>query len=374
MRSARRYLVLVFALSLFESGLAVEPELISELAVESKVVGGDMTGGRLVFSSAERLWISTPEGRESFQANLQADQSVVASQDGDFFGITTYSKDVPAGFLAARKFELYSADGRKLWEIDDPGVSEFCISNGAELIAGISTGDESPESRLVFFDRAGKLILSTTVGFLIGVSFSANGKHFLVNSARDGLMSFGESGQLERSLGPCDKFAVSWDGEWVATVSDGHLRLFHQGKPTGDSAKMNPLVRAMSFSPENEYLAVVDKKNLYLFEVAKGELLWQYTLNQAEQSFISVDVSSGGEGVIAGVDIDKGREARRQQRHTKGLVYILDRKGKITWQREFSYELWSTLFPRVRFSADGTRFSVMTREKVYLFEEGRAEK
>jgi hypothetical protein len=374
MRSAGRYLIFVFVLSLFEWGLALEPELISELPVEGKVVGGEIIDGRLVFSSPERLWISTSEGKESFQANLQTDQGVVASQDGNFFGITTYSKDVPAGFLAAKRFELYSADGKKLWEIDDPGVSEFYISNGAELIVGISAGDESPESGLAFFNQNGELIANRKVGFLNGISFSANGRCFLVNSAKDGLTSFGESAQLKDNFGPCDKFAVSSGGEYVATVSGGHLKIFHKGKPRGLSPEINPLVRTMSFSPENQFLAVLDSKHLYLFEVARGELLWQHTLDQPELSFISVDVSPGGDKVIAGVDFDRGREAGRHQRHTKGLVHILDKKGKITWQREFSYKLWSTLFPRVRFSSDGTRFSVMTRERAYLFDAGRPEK
>ncbi|UCB53114.1 MAG: WD40 repeat domain-containing protein, partial [Candidatus Zixiibacteriota bacterium] len=269
MRSARRYLAFVFVLVLFEWGLALEAELISELPVEGKVVGGDVLDDKLIFSSPERLWVSTSEGKESFQMSLAADQGVVASQDGDFFGITTYSKDVPAGFLAAKRFELYSADGKRLWKIDDPEVSEFYISNGAELIVGISAGDESPESRLAFFDQTGELISSTTVGFVNGVSFSANGKYFMVNSAKDGLMSFGESGQLKDNFGPCDKFAVSPDGDGVATAADGRLRFFHKGKPIGDSTQINPLIRAISFSPENEYLAVADKKNLYLFEVAE---------------------------------------------------------------------------------------------------------
>jgi len=374
MRSAARYLIFALVLSLFESGLAFEPELVSELPAEGRIVGGDVLHGNLVFSSPDRLWVSTPEGKESFQMDLKPGQGIVASQDGEFFGITTYSKKVPAGFLAARKFELYSADGKKLWEIDDPKASEFYISNRAELIVGISAGNETPKSGLAFYDRSGQMLSSTTVGFLNGVSFSANGKRFFANSAKDGLMSFGDSGELEDNLGPCDRFAVSPDGEWVATVLEGRLRLFRQGQPTEFSPQIDPLVRSMSFSLGNQYLAVLDKKNLQLFEVANGQLLWKHTLDQAGLSFISVDVSAGAKRVIAGVDFDRGREAGRHQRHTKGLVYVLDKKGEIAWQREFTYKLWSTLFPRVRFSADGTSFSVLTRERAYLFDAGRPDK
>jgi outer membrane protein assembly factor BamB len=299
---------------------------------------------------------------------------VVASQDGGFFGVTAYSKDVPAGFLAAKRFELYSADGNRLFQIDNPGVSEFYISDRAELIVGISASDQTPRSGLAFFDRAGELLSRTTVEFINGVLFSADGKCFLVNSAKDGLISFDRSGQLKGSFGACDRFAVSSDGDRVAVVLEGRLKLYHQGQPAGDSAEIDSPPRAMSFSPGNDYLAVVDKKRLYLFEVATGELLWKHTLDRPELSFVSVDVSSGGERVVAGVDFDSGREAGRHRRHVKGLVYVLDKKGKIIWQREFTYRLWSSLFPRVRLSADGVKFSVTTRERSYLFDAGRLDK
>ena len=80
------------------------------------------------------------------------------------------------------------------------------------------------------------------------------------------------------------------------------------------------------------------------------------------------------ERVIVGIDSDKGKKVRREDRHTEGLVYLFDKDGKITWQREFSYKLWSALFPRVQFSSDAARFSVMTREKVYVFNMSRSEK
>lgn len=374
MEGLRRYLVLVFLLLPLKFGFALEPELVLEMPVEGRIIGGDILDGKVVSSSREKLWVSTPEGKRSFQMSLEPNRGVVASPNGNFFGITTYSKDMPTGFLAAESFELYSADGNKLWEMENPEVSEFCVSNGAKLIVGISANGESPESHLAFYNQAGELILSTKAGFLNGVSFSANGKYFLVNSAKDGLMSFDESGQLKDNFGPCDKFAVSPDGDWVATASDGRLRFFDQGKPIEVSLEISPFVRAMSFSPESEYLAVLDKKNLYLFEVAGGKLLWQHTLDQPELSFISVDVSPGAERIVAGIDFDKGREAQSKDRHTRGLVYIFDREGKITWQREFSYELWSAFFPRVQFSSDGSRFSVVTREKVYVFNMSRSEK
>jgi hypothetical protein len=151
-------------------------------------------------------------------------------------------------------------------------------------------------------------------------------------------------------------------------MSNGALKLFYQTKPTGISPKTNLLsAREMSFSPDNRYLSVIDKKSLYLFEVKTGKLLWQYILDKPELSFISVDVTSDAEKIIAGIDFDKGRGVAPEDRHTNGFVYLFDKEGKITWQKELSYKLWGAVFPQVKFSSDETRFSVITREKIYLF-------
>lgn len=374
MRNLKRCLTLVFLLFLFNYGLAFEPELIFEMPVEGKTVSGDVLDGKLILSSQERFRMLTPEGKESYRANLKPNQGLVTSEDGEFFGIATYSKDASPGFLAAERFELFSADGKKLWEIKDPKVSDFYISNGAKLVMGISSGEGSRESRLVFYNHTGKLITSTKIAFPQGVSFSSNGKYVLVNSAKDGLLAFNDSGDLKANFGLCEKFAISSDGEYVATISAGNLKFYHQSKSIGNPLKINPLVRGLSFSPENEYLGVFDKKNLYLFEVQTGQLLWRYALKQPELSFISVDVSDDAEKIIAGMDFDKGRKFPPEERHTKGLVYILDKDGKILWKKQLSYKLWSAFFPRVQFSSDGKRFCIITKEKVYLFKGNGKEK
>ena len=376
MRDLKRYLTLIFLSLLFApAGLAFEPELVLEMPVEGKTISGDILDGKLILSSQERFWVLTPEGKESYQADLKPNQGLVASEDGKFFGITTYSKDASPGFLAAKRFELYSADGRKLWEIDPAfGGTNFYISNGAKLVVGISSGEGSRESRLVFYNHTGKLITSTKIAFPQGISFSSNGKYLLVNSAKGGLLGFDGSGDLIANFGPCERFAISSDGEYVATISAGNLKFYHQGKPIGNPTKINPLVRRMSFSPENKYLGVIDKKNLYLFEVGTGKLLWHYTLDKPELSFISMDLSGNAEKMITGVDFDKGREVSPKERHTQGRVYIFDKDGKIIWEKQLSYKLWSAFFPRVQFSSDGKRFCIITKEKVYLFKGNGKEK
>ena len=374
MRNLARYLTLVLWLFLFNYGLAEEPELIFDMPVEGKAIGGDILDAKLILSSQEKLSVVTPQGKESYQMNLKPNQGLVTSEDGEFFGIITYSKDASPGFLAAKSFEFYSAEGNKLWEIQNPEVSDFYISKGAKLVVGISSGEGSLESHLIFYNHTGDLISSTKVRLPQGISFSSEGKHVFVNSAKEGLLAFDDSGDLTANFGLCDRFAISSDGKHVATISAGNLKFHHQGKLTGNRLKINPLVRGMSFSPENKYLSVIDKKNLYLFEVQTEKLSWTYALDQPEISFISVDVSSDAEKIIAGIDFDKGKKVPPEERHTKGLIFIFDKDGKIIWKKQLSYKLWSAFFPRVQFSSDGKGFCVITREKIYVFKGNGEEK
>jgi WD40 repeat protein len=373
MNGMRKYLAFAFLLFLFRSGVAFEPELMYQIPIADKTAGGDVLGGKLILSSPDKLSVLTPEGKEAFEVDLGSNQGVVISKDGEFFGITTYSKDAPPGFLAAQKFELYSADGKRLWEVANPEASAFYVSNGAKLIIGISGGEGSPESRLVFYSHTGDVISNAKVAFLQGVSFSSDGRHVFISGAKDGLLAFDDSGNLAANFGRCEQFATSSDGEHVATVTGGDLKLHHQGKPTGDPLEVNPLVREMSFSPGNRYLVVIDRKNLSLFEVETGKLVWRHTLDRPELSFISTDLSSNAETIIAGIDLDKGREVPPEERHTEGLVWVFDKTGKIVWEEELSYKLWSSLFPRVKLSADGKKLSVTTREKISVYELSQSE-
>lgn len=374
MRCAKQYLALLFVVFLFDYGLAKEPELTLEISLEGKIVSGDVLDGNIILSSPEAFQVMKSNGKEIFKAELGPNQHLVASEDGGFYGITTYSTKASPGFLAAERFELHSADGEKLWEIENPKVSEFLISPGGELVVGMSGGEGSPESALVFYDHAGELISSTAVRFPQGISFSADGKYVLVNSAKDGLLLFDDPGELKSKLGPCERFAISADGEYVAAVSNGSLRFYHQGKPIGEPQQVGPFVREMVFSPESEFLGLIDKKNLHLFKVKTGKLLLKHTLKQAELSFVSLDLSPGGERTVTGLDLDKGSKAPPTERHTNGLVLVFHKDGSLIWHEEISYKLWSALFPRVQLSADGSRFSVTTREKIHLYQGNWSEK
>jgi outer membrane protein assembly factor BamB len=373
-RILSKCLLSVFILLLFNFALAAEPELITEIAIQGEAVHGDLLHGKLNLSSPQGFRILTAAGRAAFKAQLLANQGVVFSQDGEYFGITSYSTEVSPGILAAEKFELYSSDGQMLWEIENPTVSEFLISNGAKLVLGISSIEGSSQSRVVIYNRNGEMVSDTLIGLTSGTSFSFNGNHVLINTAQDGLLLFNQTGKLTNRFGAGDRFAISADGKNVATISGRNLKLYVAGKPVVELEEIAPFSRGMAFSPESKHLGVIDKKKLYLIEVETGKLLWQHALEQPELSFISLDVSRNAERIIAGLDFDKGTDVPAAERHTQGSVFIFDKEGKQIWQKDLAYTLWGAMFPLVKTSEEGTRFSVTTREKVYLYQSNQSEK
>ena len=153
----------------------------------------------------------------------------------------------------------------------------------------------------------------------------------------------------------------------MATLADGNLNFFYRGNVIGNFPKPGLLARKMAFSPDGKYLSIIDKKTLYLFETKTGKLLWQYMLDKPELSFVSLDVTGNATQIIVGVDFDKGKKEAPGDRHTNGFIYLLDKSGKTIWTKELTYKLWGVNFPKVLFSSDGTKFSVITREKIYLF-------
>jgi len=367
MKLQRIGLLVVLTALLFSHGLASGPELVSEVATEGQAVHGDILDGKLILSSPQGFQVLTAGGKRAFEGTLGANQGLVFSDNGEYFGITTYSKEASPGFLAADKFELHSSDGNKLWEIKDPGVSEFFISKDAKVIVGISGEEGGSESEADFYGSKGNLVSATRIRSPQGLDISPDGERILINSAKDGLLLFERAGRLVGRFGPCDQFAISSGGQYVATASEKTIRLQEVGKPPRELKQATSPVRSLCFSPDNKYLGAIDKANLFLFEVETAKLLWQHTLEQPELSFVSLDLCAGGERTIAGLDFDNGGDVPAAERHTKGLVYLFDKQGGLIWQNEVSYKLWGAVFPLVKISGDGSRFSIVTREKVYLY-------
>jgi outer membrane protein assembly factor BamB len=375
MKDVLKYLALILFFVLISQAQvkAIEPALLLEKSLEEKSVNPNFVNGKIILSSREELSTLNQAGKESFKLKLKENQDVITSENGEYFGITTYSTKGSPGILKVEKFVLHSAFGKTLWQIENPTSSAFFIANNGKLVVGVSSFEGKKESELIFYGENGDSVFRTKFNFFQGLLFSPDGGSVFVKSGTDGLLVFDQKGDLKGKYETCDEFTTSLDGERVACVADDKFNFYRQGKLVTQtrvgSAREgeNILARGMVFSPDNGYVSLVDKKNLYLFDFETGEVLWQYSLDQPELSFISVDMTKNAEMIIAGIDFDTGRNVPSQERHTKGYVYLFDKNGKLTWEKELSYKLWNVFVPRVKFSLDGSIFSVKTKEKIYLF-------
>jgi outer membrane protein assembly factor BamB len=370
MKNTLKYLTLILCLVLIGQvqAQAVEPVLLLEKPISEKVVNQGFVDGKIIISSRSEVSIQTQAGKELLKLNLKDNQEIVPSENGEYFGITTYSSKGSSGFLGAEKFAFYSAEGKILWQIESSKSSAFFVANNGKLVAGVSSFEGKKESDLIFYNENGDSIFSTKINFFQGLSFSPNGGVVFVQSGTDGLLVFDKKGALNRNYKTCQQFSASPEGEYVACVSDGKLNFYHQEKLIAVAKGENILARGIALSPDDKYVSLIDKKNLYLFDFHTGDLLWQYSLDQPELSFVSVDMTQNGERIVVGVDFDKGRNVSSQERHTQGYVYLFDHDGKLTWQKELSYTLWNAFVPQVKFSLDGSIFSVKTRGNIYLFQ------
>ena len=369
MKDILRYFALILFLVLIGQVevKALEPALVLEKSIKEKSVNPNFVDGKIIISSREGLGALTQEGKEFFKLKLKENQDVITSENGEYFGITTYSPKGSPGSLKAGKFVLHSADGKVLWQIENSRSSAFFIANNGKLVGGILSLEGKRESELIFYNENGDSVFSTRINFFQGLSFSPNGGFVFIRSGTDGLLVFDQKGELKGNYKTCEEFAASPDGDRVACVSNGKLNFYRQGKLISVGKRENILARGMALSPDNRYVSLIDKKTLCLFDFETGEVLWQYNLDQPELSFISIDMSRNADMIIAGVDFDKGRNVTPEERHTKGYVYLFDKEGNLNWEKDLSYKLWNAFIPGVKFSLDGSIFSVTTRESIYLF-------
>lgn len=77
-----------------------------------------------------------------------------------------------------------------------------------------------------------------------------------------------------------------------------------------------------------------------------------------------MDLTDDAKCIAVGVERDLGESIKGPERHPEGEVRLYNRDGSICYQMGVSYSRWNTTTPRVKFSADGNRLLVLTRDEV----------
>jgi len=281
------------------------------------------------------------------------------SAGGGFVATVEYSEG-NTEFVPLERFELRDGAGQVVYARSGDGHTVLDISDNGVVVGADFNGPVSGSARLVFYDAEGKPKGRAEVGFYNQRAFSADGSRFGVLDGKNGLRVFTAEGRELCNLGTGNRFAVSADGSRIALARDEEVVLFADGKPAGRIAVAEPFLRQMAFSADGSRLGLIDRHALRLFSVTDLRLELEFRPEEAGLAFISLDLSSDGELVLAGLDQSARGHA---DRHKRGEVVMLDRAGKVVWRKGLEYEDWSFRLPEVRFGP-GRQFEVRTAETV----------
>jgi hypothetical protein len=267
-------------------------------------------------------------------------------------------------YVPISRFVLRAEDGSIVYEKNDYRHTTFDIANTGAAVGIDFDGPVSGRALLNFYDPKGVRLGTASISFLNGTAFSRTGNLYCVQDGVNGLRVFSPDGTELYNLGTGNSFAVAPDGRRVALARDKDIALFQDGAEIGRIPLTSPFIRQMKFSLDGNQLGFIDRKNLYLYRVARTRQVFRYTEHNPDLNFISVDLAPDHPLIAAALDEDMGRGS--PSRHSRGIVFLFDSSGRLFWQNEIRYSRWNTRTPDVFFSGDRV-LSVRTLDERYDF-------
>ena len=296
--------------------------------------------------------------------------------------IVTSPPETPIGILlhdqhAVTGLKLVSLDGEMRAVLTDPRHFHYRLAPDGKSFVGIDVGGEHTAltAKTViyrFFDSRATLIGEVTSSHpgTQDSSYSADGKHFLINSQRDGLSSYdplsatrlwnvpaavkffapvnGSVGRVLVSYAENRQVAALYEAgtrQWVVDLKE-------QG------VKEN--VRNVALSPEGKIAAVSGRTLLLIMRGEAGELVGRY---QAGTDLTINSLGVSDRGLIA-LGIQQARVKTGEP--ASGQVVVLDKTGKVVFQQHMTQQRANAWTPTVQFDASGRFLLVRTLDAMSL--------
>lgn len=314
-------------------------------------------------------------GKVSTLIELLPGQRANLSMDGKFVSIMTIERE----FI--NLFELKTFDGKVITEIEpSSGFISFLVSSDAQMIVGVSV-EKRPEGMEMpytfhFYDLEGNEIgqikaISPTVTL-----FSPDGKVFVLNDPKAGLMAFAKDGsKLCKLWNIKNKFYRFFDvangAHRVIGNSSSSIRefvLFESDKPIDSSSLKHP-VRNVAISPNGEFITVTDARTVKFFKNQLQEKdAWWYNFEKS-LTINSIVVSDSG-FVAFGMLRDNGENLAPEKRYTEGQVLLFDQNGNSIWRETYELTLANAWIPIVALTPvteSQMILTVRTRDKLFNY-------
>lgn len=309
-------------------------------------------------------------GRVSNLINLFPGQRANLSMDGKFVSIMTSERE----FI--NLFELKTFDGKVITTIKPfSGFISFLVSSNAQMIVGVSV-EKRPEGMEMpytfhFYDSLGNEIGQIEAISPTGTLFSPDGKAFVLNDPKAGLMAFAEDGSKLWNVNESYRFFdVANGAHRVIGNSSSLIRkfvLFESGKLIGDSSLERP-VHNVAISPNGEFIIVTDARTVRFF-MNQLQDVWGYTFEDESLTINSIVVSDSG-FVACGLLRDNGEKSPPEIRYTEGRVFLFEQNGNIIWQEAYDLKLANAWIPIVALTPvteSQMILKVQTRDKLFLY-------
>lgn len=288
------------------------------------------------------------------------DPLVISSSHGNYRGHITY--DIGnSEFVPIEQFILEDNQGNLLYEKHSFGHTLVDIANTGIVVGIDFDGPVSGKGILHFYDQRGSEVNSYTIDFLLERSFSDNGNVFCVNDGSKGLIVLGINGEELYTLPKTNFYAISGDGRIIAAARDAGIDIYEEGEFVVHIPLTSPFIRQMVLSDDGSQLLFIDKRNIQLHTTRTGEMVFHYHESNKYLSFISCDISPDQSLIIAGLDEDLGRNT--PNRHSRGVVYLFNSEGTITWSGGVQYDRWNSSIPRAFFK-NAMSFTIETMDNV----------
>ena len=324
------------------------------------------SGGTMVTLEKHALRFFDQDGKQTKSRELRGNEFAMMPEDGRVVGITRFYDNSPST-LAPAAFELIDLAGKRLYAIDKPKFSSVIVSPTGSAIVGIDGAEGLPQSTLRFYDERGKEVHAMTAEYFQGGRFSSSGNVFVFSTAKDGLLACSVTGQVITRYATGSVYDLSANGEVCAVAQDSTLRVYVNGKRqttihTGEPA------RTVVVSGDGMNVGWTGATHALVYPAGADSARVTLELSAPGENFRSLAVSDDGRYFAVGIDIDAGKEATPETRHTRGRAVVYDLAGQKIIERELAYQAWNARTPAVSFVSGGKILSIITREEVSFLE------
>jgi len=240
-----------------------------------------------------------------------------------------------------KNFEFYKGSQRLFVMEDVPG-SDLHISNAGIIAFMDMRRHFNHEVTIHFYSQSGLPLFSRSFQGASLFGFSAAENKFGVGTAEH-LYIIAPMEQRWESYPPADQFWISEDERRVASAYRGNIQVFRDGELQAEFKTGFAYPRAVQLSSQSGLLAAIDKRNLKVYSLSAGKLLFNQKL-RGPYSYRDLRIIDGS--IVSGIHF-------RENGVSKGVLKTFDRNGNFLLEQESAAKTFET-FPNSQFKPSST--------------------